>query len=921
MSGNDTAGSSNNNTNRKKSSSSSNVKSSFISSLPSRNRKRRHQLTLLQSALAHKKTKNEKETVPVLSEPIPDQVTSNDNNVDDVTNTSYINDTYTRANTTKDNDSASTCYERPIVQVKLENDQVRKEKGETKKIESTRNTLSHEQQHATRTHHELNKLKSLSSSSSSSIQVHLANAPQKESGIENQVVVKQEQVKHKHTSRKKSSQSLEKNDTNDYHYSHSNEIDDTNMNVANNDNYMINSNHESFTKSSIPSPPSPHDSHLPLPPSPPLSSSSSSSSPTNSQLLQPSNNNLTLQLQELISSHKSTQISSLKTQLKHYQTENKSLKQQLSINSKKKIQDESIYYNECKSLQRQVCALQMEVKSRNKKLELLQLKLDHQEECFKMYKDRMKSWLEEIGFRFPCVSEDNNSGCSSDSSKCVLTRVVKWELMIPPLLSNTMTFSSTLTTVNDIAKDKENSDHTSIVQKDERVANENNSTLIVTQVKDGKYNQASIVGDHSSSIINRNTNYDNKCDNPRGHDDNNEENQTNHHDVQRNENQKSIQEINHHDNLTTQSSTFVTSQKIDHVLFSIKKVNNQNPTLLIDRDNNDVVDDNNDHNNTQEASIRFEVGTIVDDGKASNSCSSSSGDSTNGCDLSDDAVDTQHYQQTNASEVYDFSCAVYNKKSPPPYTKGHIPSFVTPAISRGGQLLGNNNNIHNNLKQGGNIVTDRKMSSTTRSNTDNYETYESTLFDESCPSPTNNNMKVTKTLVKVPICDVSNDLHVNEHDSRFQNEVICQPTKDTKEQHKSTKFESKRSKISMKDPIVNNTCDVRDKEMDDTKLKENKFKYQEVVRGKKAREALNGYFCEQCNEFADAVCDHPGGDVFDRKMFTTCSRHRARYSPPQTPVDFWELDFIDERKAKSAAEKENIGNSDDSRLQHDVNDV
>ena len=27
------------------------------------------------------------------------------------------------------------------------------------------------------------------------------------------------------------------------------------------------------------------------------------------------------------------------------------------------------------------------------------------------------------------------------------------------------------------------------------------------------------------------------------------------------------------------------------------------------------------------------------------------------------------------------------------------------------------------------------------------------------------------------------------------------------------------------------------------------------------------------------------------------SRHRARFKPSETPVDFWEMDFIDERDA------------------------
>ena len=80
------------------------------------------------------------------------------------------------------------------------------------------------------------------------------------------------------------------------------------------------------------------------------------------------------------------------------------------------------------------------------------------------------------------------------------------------------------------------------------------------------------------------------------------------------------------------------------------------------------------------------------------------------------------------------------------------------------------------------------------------------------------------------------------------------------------------------------------------------YKYQEVVRGKKAREKLHGYNCECCSGFYDALCAGKGSEHFDReKLIQQNSRHRARDSPPQTPVDFWEMSFVDEIREREEA--------------------
>jgi len=79
----------------------------------------------------------------------------------------------------------------------------------------------------------------------------------------------------------------------------------------------------------------------------------------------------------------------------------------------------------------------------------------------------------------------------------------------------------------------------------------------------------------------------------------------------------------------------------------------------------------------------------------------------------------------------------------------------------------------------------------------------------------------------------------------------------------------------------------------------NDFKYGEVVRGKEARKALNGYECEECAAFFDeAVLHGDGATCYNRDELLRCSRHRARNTPPQTPEDFWELSFIDEKKER-----------------------
>ncbi|GMI32787.1 hypothetical protein TrRE_jg9225 [Triparma retinervis] len=81
-------------------------------------------------------------------------------------------------------------------------------------------------------------------------------------------------------------------------------------------------------------------------------------------------------------------------------------------------------------------------------------------------------------------------------------------------------------------------------------------------------------------------------------------------------------------------------------------------------------------------------------------------------------------------------------------------------------------------------------------------------------------------------------------------------------------------------------------------------KFKEVVRGKEARKRMHGQICEECRLFFEAVAKDSNG-VFDAEsMVQSCSRHKTNWkNATQTPPDFWEMDFIDERE-----NEENEGN-------------
>ena len=82
----------------------------------------------------------------------------------------------------------------------------------------------------------------------------------------------------------------------------------------------------------------------------------------------------------------------------------------------------------------------------------------------------------------------------------------------------------------------------------------------------------------------------------------------------------------------------------------------------------------------------------------------------------------------------------------------------------------------------------------------------------------------------------------------------------------------------------------------------------EVVRKKDERAALPGHACPECAKFYEAMVQQ---GIFTKEnlpdMMKACSKHKAKYTPPDTPDGFWELSVNtptqwkeeDERKKKA----------------------
>jgi hypothetical protein len=79
-------------------------------------------------------------------------------------------------------------------------------------------------------------------------------------------------------------------------------------------------------------------------------------------------------------------------------------------------------------------------------------------------------------------------------------------------------------------------------------------------------------------------------------------------------------------------------------------------------------------------------------------------------------------------------------------------------------------------------------------------------------------------------------------------------------------------------------------------------RYEEVVRGHEQRLELPGFACDECKRFYDAMVEQGVILPDDRKeALQLCSRHKARYTPPETPEDFWNLDIATPAEWKAQA--------------------
>jgi hypothetical protein len=89
------------------------------------------------------------------------------------------------------------------------------------------------------------------------------------------------------------------------------------------------------------------------------------------------------------------------------------------------------------------------------------------------------------------------------------------------------------------------------------------------------------------------------------------------------------------------------------------------------------------------------------------------------------------------------------------------------------------------------------------------------------------------------------------------------------------------------------------------------YRYRETVRCKAARQNLPcRHDCEECSKFYQAVCQGRGEELFSKQRLMGPSRHRARFSPENTPDNFWDLSFRDEVVAREQLERGGVGETD-----------
>ncbi|XP_071804075.1 uncharacterized protein [Asterias amurensis] len=89
------------------------------------------------------------------------------------------------------------------------------------------------------------------------------------------------------------------------------------------------------------------------------------------------------------------------------------------------------------------------------------------------------------------------------------------------------------------------------------------------------------------------------------------------------------------------------------------------------------------------------------------------------------------------------------------------------------------------------------------------------------------------------------------------------------------------------------------------------FKYTEVVRKRDERQKLKGFGCKECDRFYGNL---KLTDAEREVRMKECSRHRAQFSPPNTPDHYWSIGFPDTQTCIQRGYINKGGNSPDRRV-------
>lgn len=137
----------------------------------------------------------------------------------------------------------------------------------------------------------------------------------------------------------------------------------------------------------------------------------------------------------------------------------------------------------------------------------------------------------------------------------------------------------------------------------------------------------------------------------------------------------------------------------------------------------------------------------------------------------------------------------------------------------------------------------------------------------------------------------------NKHSRQFLSEMENEVRKEQPSTWLTT-----RSKVTSTAPFL----DVSGQRQDDflSESPQPKYAYKETVRCHKDRNGLPCHDCDECRKWYLTL--KKTGHEFSQDP-VAFSRHRSRFRPPETPEDFWEMSFVDERKARQLREADEQG--------------